>query len=225
MEKIDKYINVELINNFIDNELANILLEKCNCLFTAKDYRTCHVFGDDDLIYKTTYYTNQKSRTTYTETNAWIILPELLIVKEQLEKYTGDIYNFCAIMIYADETVVIKKHRDKEIPSGSTICGISLGATRRMQITHYQDNKIMELNHASMYRLLAPTNDFCLHEILPETKRCGIRYSLTFRSIPNAMSKNDIKYCSASLKSGKRKGEACGKIVYNESDYCGIHNK
>ena len=219
------HINVELINNFIDNDLSNLLLDKCNILFEKTNYRACHLFGDDNLIYKTVYNNGNKSRTTYSETNAWTLFPELLIVKGQLEKYTGDRYNFCAIMTYADETVVIKKHRDKEIPSGSTICGISLGATRRMQISYYQDCKIMTLKHSSLYRLLPPTNDECLHEILPETEKCDVRYSLTFRSIPNAMHKDDIKYCSAVLKSGARKGEFCGKIVYNESNYCGIHNK
>lgn len=222
---MEKFINVELINNFISDELANLLLDQCNSLFERTNYRACHLFGDDDLIYKTTYFAKDKSRTIYDTPNAWGTFSELLVVKEQLENYTGDVYNFCAIMTYADETVVIKKHRDKEIPSDSTICGISLGATRRMQISYYQDSKIITLNHGGLYLLKPPTNDKCLHEILPETAKCDIRYSLTFRSIPNAMHKNDIKHCSAILKSGKRKGEFCNKIVYNDNNYCGVHNK
>lgn len=223
---MEKYINVELIEDFISKELADLLLKQCNLKFNRNNIRSCHLFGDDDLIYKTSYFnkTNGKEKITYNETNSWSTFPELLIVKDWLEQYTGDRFNFCAIMMYADESVVIKKHRDKEIPSDSTISGISLGATRRMQITHHQNSKIIVLNHGSLYRLLPPTNDFCLHEILPETEKRDVRYSLTFRSIPNAMSVNDIKYCPAILKSGKRKGEICGNIAYN-GEKCGIHNK
>jgi hypothetical protein len=38
------------------------------------------------------------------------------------------------------------------------------------------------------------------------------------------MHDQDIKYCSALLKSGKRKGQPCGKIVY-QGEFCGIHQK
>lgn len=220
-----QYLNVDQQEQFISKELADILLEGCNSIFERSNIRECRIFGDDGLIYKTTYNINGKEKITYNNTNSWSLFPELLIVKEWLEKYTSEIFNFCAIMMYADETVVIKKHRDKEIPTGSQICGISLGATRRMQLTYYQNIKIMTLNHGSLYRLLSPTNDYWVHEILPEIEKRDVRYSLTFRNIPNAMHETEIKYCTAVLKSGKRKGESCGNIVYKEGEFCGIHNK
>jgi len=221
-----QFINVALTENFLSTEIADQLLNQCQVMFEKTNLRSCHLFGHQDLIYKTSYYNKKtnKEKITFYKTNSWETFPELLIVKEYLEKLTGFQFNFCAVMMYSNENVVIKKHRDKEIPSGSTICGISIGATRRMQITFQSFSQIITLIHGSLYRLLPPTNDYCFHEILPETEKCDVRYSFTFRSIPDAMHDQDIKYCSALLKSGKRKGQPCGKIVY-QGEFCGIHQK
>ena len=252
-------LNVSLDENYITLELADIIYEKCNTLFRHdKGYdniRQCLLYGNKDLIYKTVY----NGITNYASTTPWDMFPELITVKEQLENTVHKQFNFCAIMMYANEHVIIKKHRDKEIPMNESICGISVGATRRMLLTKsnlhtnlhtsklYSNNhnnindsnindssningsningsKELVLTHGSLYQLLPPTNDFWLHEILPETYPTGIRFSLTFRHIPNAMYYRDIVYCSAKIKTGKNKGNICNCIAYN-GKYCGKHKQ
>lgn len=217
-------LNVQLNEDYLTLELADQLYVKCDSLFRHDNgydnIRQCLLFGNKDLIYKTVY----QNKTSYAETTPWDMFPELLIVKKQLEDTTNKCFNFCAIMMYANETIIIKKHRDKEIPTGESICGISVGATRRMLLTRLNYNKELILTHGSLYQLLPPTNDFWLHEILPEMVPTNIRYSLTFRCIPNAMYKKDIVYCPAYIKSGKNKNTICYCIAYN-GKYCGRHNK
>lgn len=217
---MDKMLNVLLNDNYITQELADNLLVHCKKIFKDVTFRLSKLFGDEGLVYKVSY----QGKSSYTHTTAWDQFPDLLMAKEQLEKTTGMIYNFCAIMMYANENVVIKKHRDKEIPINAQICGISLGATRRMKLTKIRDNdeKELVLTHGSLYQLLPPTNDFWLHEILPENYPTDIRFSLTFRNVPNPMREKDIIYCNALLKSGIRKGQTCGCIVFN-GNYCGRH--
>lgn len=203
-------LNVTLDEHFIDNKLAELLLNTCHTLFNHCTRRTTLILGDDGLVYD--------------KTPALKWLPEVLKVKEKLEKLTGQHYNFCAIMCYPNGQAVIKKHRDKEIPSGSEICGLSLGCTRRLKLTpiHGGQPVIFNLPHGSLYSLLPPTNDYWLHEILPEEIN-HVRYSLTFRNIPNPLTIQDLIYCPAILKSGKRKGEPCGACVIGS--YCGKHLK
>jgi alkylated DNA repair dioxygenase AlkB len=213
-------LNVTLDEQYLTKELADQLFACCDTLFYNYDtIRQCKLFGVKDLIYTTVY----QGKTSYAEATSWDQFTELLIVKEQLESTAGKSFNFCAIMRYANETIVIKKHRDKEIPKGESICGISLGATRRMLLSTIQGNtKELVLTHGSLYQLLPPTNDFWLHEILPESYTTGVRYSLTFRYVPNAMHSKDIVYCPKILKSGPNKGLQCHCIAY-DGKYCGRH--
>ncbi len=218
--------NVTFDENFIDAQLADTLLEKCNILFENKSHgrRSSILTGQYGLTYNVTY----RGRTSRTPVKNWDTVPELLQVKQRLESISKEHYNFCAIMCYPNGTAVIKKHRDKEIPTGSQICGISLGCTRQFKLSpiHSTDRPaLLNLTHGSLYSLQSPTNDHWLHEILPDSSTTP-RYSLTFRNIPNPTKITDIKQCSALLKSGPRKGLPCGVDVQNINDtYCGRHNK
>jgi alkylated DNA repair dioxygenase AlkB len=210
---------------FIDNELADTLLEKCNLIFgNETTARSTMLFGKKDLAYTVTI---SKKMSKIPAIN-WELFPELLIVKQKLENITGENYNFCAINQYPNGRAVIPKHRDREIKSTSQICGVSLGTVRRFKLSpmySYDPPLILHLNHGSLYALLPPTNDHWVHEILPDDTE-EIRYSLTFRNILNPLKVDDIKYCNAILKSGQRKGEICGNNINNlTDDYCGRHKK
>jgi 2OG-Fe(II) oxygenase superfamily len=139
-------------------------------------------------------------------------------------------------MKYPHGDIVIKKHRDKEMTSGTSICGISVGTTRKIRFlpTSYINAKNSEgitlnLTHGSLYCMLPPTNDKWTHEILPENKEIGVRYSLTFRNMDiNNMIKEIPKkqLCNAILKTGKRKGQECGTDTYYNKEHpfrCGRH--
>ena len=219
--------DVTFDENFINKELADILLKKCGSMFNQDNRRSTIILGEKDTVYSETY-----SRTPVID---WELFPELLIAKKQLEDLTSTKYNFCAIMCYPNGQAVIKKHRDKEIPKGSQICGVSLGESRRFKLTPIRSNDspiIINLTHGSLYCILPPTNDHWLHEILPEeslfsgTREQTVRYSLTFRNIPNPIKIGDLKYCPALLKSGPKKGLPCNaSIQILANDYCGRHNK
>lgn len=217
-------LNILLDDDYLDRELADRLLLQCKKIFgnnqVGNQVRSRKLFGDEGLVYNVTY----QNKTSYTKTTPWHVFPDLLIVKEQLEKTTNIVYNFCAIMMYANENVVIKAHRDKEIPINAQISGISLGSTRRMKLTKIKGSETKELIllHGSLYQLLPPTNDFWLHEILPETHYTDVRFSLTFRNVPKPMKEKDIIYCNAILKSGTRKGQICHCIA-NKGTLCGRH--
>ncbi len=210
--------NVSFDENFIDESLSNLLLEHCHLLFDNQYSRSTLIFGDEGLVYT----------TSYTKALNWSLFPELLIVKQQLETINDEIYNFCAIMCYPNGEAVIKKHRDKEIPPGSQICGLSLGATRQLKLSPIRSSYlpiILNLTHGSLYCLFPPTNDHWLHEILP-SDTCEPRYSLTFRNIPNALKVTDLKYCPAIFKTGLRKGQVCGAWIQNSTqNYCKRHFK
>ena len=218
---MESNFNVTFDEKFIEDKLADSLLDKCNLIFGKNlDRRTTIVLGEKDTLYSETY-----SRTPVLD---WELFPELLIVKKQLEDLTKVKYNFCAIMCYPNGQALIKKHRDKEIPTGSQICGISIGTTRRFKLTSIRSRIspiVLNLTHGSLYCILSPTNDHWLHEILPD-KTDEVRYSLTFRNIPNPLNISDLKYCTALLKSGPKKGLPCNAGIQNlANDYCGRHNK
>lgn len=215
-----EYYNVAFINNFLKIDLANQLLSYCQHHFDKTNYRSSYLYGDEDLIYKTTY----QNKTSYSYPMTWDQFDGLSHIKQQLEDFLDVHFHFCAIMVYAHEHVIIKKHRDKEMKN-QPICGISLGATRRLQLTYKNlYRQVLTLTHGSLYIISALTNDYWCHEILPEEQPTDVRYSLTFRSIPDAMHVKDIKYCQAILKSGPKKGQMCNNIVYH-GPYCGQHVK
>jgi hypothetical protein len=210
---------------FIDKELADVLLDKCNSIFVGESNgRSTILFGEEGLAYTIKL---GKKLNKIPPIN-WDLFPELLIVKKKLENITGENYNFCAVTSYPNGRAVIQKHRDKEIKSTSQICGISLGVNRRFKLSpmySYDPPIILNLNHGSLYAILPPTNDHWVHEILPEDTE-EARYSLTFRNIDNPLKVDDIKYCKGILKSGPRKGELCGNDISNlTDDYCGRHKK
>jgi hypothetical protein len=210
---------------FLDNELSDLLLDQCNSIFgNENDNRSTILFGEKGLAYTVTI----GKKMSKIPTIDWRSFPELLIVKQKLENITGENYNFCAINQYPNGRAIIQKHRDREIKATSQICGISIGAKRRFKLSpmySYDSPVILHLTHGSLYTILPPTNDHWVHEILPDDTK-EVRYSLTFRNIPNPLKADDIKYCKAIIKSGPRKGDLCGNNISNLTDeYCGRHKK
>jgi len=218
------HLQVYFDDQFIPPLLANSLLDKLNTMhFKSQKHRSSLMFGDDDLAYRVTYKQNkdaQEFKTSYSVATPWCEFPDLLLVKQQLEAFTQETYNFCAVMKYPDGKAIIKRHRDKEMTS--QICGVSLGETRAFQLTFNNQQCTLQLNHGSLYCLLPPTNTYWCHEILPSTTP-HVRYSLTFRHQENPCHVNDFHFCKALLKTGKRKGQHCGAITL--TNYCKRHGK
>lgn len=220
-------LNVDYRPIFLTKDESDSVFLNCEDLNLPNYKRSTTFFGDKGLIYTVKY----KEKTSYIKVKEW---PEWLITyKNKLEKNQCiSECNFCAVMKYPNGEYVIKKHRDKEMVTDTSICGISVGATRRIMFTpcSYTDTKavIFSLPHGSLYCMLPPTNNKYVHEILPETKDCGVRYSLTFRNIPSDVLTTEIPLiirCTSVLKSGNKKGEMCNAKTYYGGDKCGRHKK
>lgn len=210
------------------------LFELCDKLeWKNKERRSNITFGEDGSVYRTTFGSHDNAKTYDRKVLSWDLFPDvdlLMCIKDKVDKLINSASNICAIMRYPNSSSVIKKHKDREMKEGTTICGISVGAKRRILFTKYYTNYngnndvMLELNHGSLYCMHPPTNNKWFHEILPEKESAGVRYSLTFRDMifendPNLINITEnqpqgnithFTYCDALLKSGKRKGERCG---------------
>ena len=217
----DEKIHFEYIQKFISKSTSDKLLEECDKLdFThnhpnQKPRRTSITFGDDGLIYTI----RVRDVAIHRYAAPWSALKGLTELKERVEKYTKLKFNFCAILRYVDGTINIRKHRDKEMTLGTSICGISIGDSRTFQLTPPDYINIepltIELANGSMYIMHPPTNSYWMHEILSEENK-GMRYSFTFRNVPSENIAKEIPVyprCEAILKSGEKKGEKCGVNV------------
>jgi len=116
-------------------------------------------------------------------------LPDLKDLKDRVELATKAKYNYCVVQRYPSGRVGINPHRDKEMVSGTTIAGISLGQTRTLTMgpPRWLVDEVLpvdiELGPGSMYVLKPPTNDYWSHCIQRDsTTEC--RLSLTFRLVP-----------------------------------------
>lgn len=151
---------------------------------TLKNRRTNVSYGDPRLKYELKFHGKNITRSVL----PWSDLPGLLELKTKIEESSGQKYNYVVIQLYPNPKVGIKPHRDKEMVPGTTIAGISLGATRLLTISHSYMKQVFQfqLTHGSVYLLNPPTNDFNTHCIPPGTElnTDGIRISLTFRLLP-----------------------------------------
>ncbi len=140
-------------------------------------YRTKVTYGDPGWEYTIQFGDN----TAVYKATPWSKLPILLEIKEKLEGLTDVKYNFCVVQRYPHGGVIIKKHRDKEMTPGTTICGVSLGATRTFRLSRRNKEYDIPLPSGTLYLLRPPTNDYWCHEILTGPTR-EARISLTFRN-------------------------------------------
>jgi hypothetical protein len=207
---LDTLLRVDYCDKFLEPAVADELLLCVEQLDFTPNKRSTILFGDEGLIYSVTYH----GHTSHHKTINWASLPILLPLKSHIEQLYKHTFNFCAIMKYPNGDTVIGKHRDKEMVAGSTICGISVGVTRRLQLSPpgwlNQSPHVLNLTHGSLYALLPPTNDKWLHEILKDTTT-QTRYSLTFRNLPTDILITEIpvypkckgQYCLADIKDDK----------------------
>jgi alkylated DNA repair dioxygenase AlkB len=86
---------------------------------------------------------------------------------------------------YPDGATHIKRHRDREVPAGSTIAGISVDETRTLVLSTWKKDVkslSLELKPGSSYAFLPPTNERSFHAIEAEPDKKGARVSFTFRT-------------------------------------------
>ena len=90
----------------------------------------------------------------------------------------------CIVQCYPSGKIGIGHHRDKEIVPGRPILGLSLGATRVLELKRKGcDTLQLPLPSGSLYAMKGQTNNRWSHSIVKDTKVKDVRYSLTFRCV------------------------------------------
>ena len=116
--------------------------------------------------------------------NAWT--PELLAVKEDIEKTTKTKYNAVLLNLYVNGESSVGWHSDDEPELGNqpVIASLSLGAERkfsfRSKLDHSQVNHI-DLNNGSVILMAGMTQALYQHQLPKTTRKLGVRVNLTFR--------------------------------------------
>ncbi|MBK8394571.1 MAG: alpha-ketoglutarate-dependent dioxygenase AlkB [Leptospiraceae bacterium] len=118
--------------------------------------------------------------------NPW--LPQLLEIKEKIEKVAKVNFTSVLINLYRDGKDSVDWHSDDEIELGNNpvIGSVSFGANRFFKLRHLQNKvlkKDIELSHGSFLLMQKDTQHFWEHKIPKTTKQVKPRINLTFRVI------------------------------------------
>lgn len=140
--------------------------------------RQKYTYGDEGLEY-VIWFSNGIGRY---KCIPWEKLPILFEFKERLEKLVQHRFTTCVIQYYPHGKVCIKPHRDKEMKPGTTIVGLSVGATRYLRLARLDIEYNIDLPHGSVYIFRPPTNDWFSHSIPRDESVLTPRFSLTFRN-------------------------------------------
>lgn len=140
-------------------------------------------FGDENFEY--TYSGRTKNALPWTT--------ELLQLKAECEKYTGEKFNSCLLNLYHDGNEGMAYHSDgeKDLKKNGAIASLTFGAERKFLFKHKTTKEKVELvlEHGSLLVMKDETQSFWLHRLPPAKKVFTPRINLTFRTI---VSKNNI---------------------------------
>lgn len=134
-------------------------------------------FGDEKRSY-------EAADNNTSNTNPWI--PELLQLKDRIEKEFGYRFNGVLLNLYRDNNDSVAWHRDKESRYGKrpVIASISLGQTRNFdfrKIDHYQSKYSLPLPHGSLLIMKGDLQENWQHRIAKSKVPMKERINLTFR--------------------------------------------
>ncbi|MBB5353885.1 alkylated DNA repair dioxygenase AlkB [Haloferula luteola] len=111
--------------------------------------------------------------------------PELLAIKQEVERLGGSQYNSCLLNLYADGSQGMAWHHDDEKGLGahSDIASVSFGAERRFDFRHkLSKTKVSQyLPSGSLLIMRGRTQACWQHQVPKSTKVTEPRVNLTFR--------------------------------------------
>lgn len=118
------------------------------------------------------------------DTNPWT--PELISLKERVEKEFGYQFNGVLLNLYRDHNDSVAWHRDKESKYGKRpiIASISLGQTRNFdfrKVDHHQSKYSLPLPHGSLLIMKGDLQEHWEHRIAKSSIPMKERINLTFR--------------------------------------------
>lgn len=181
---------LEYRENFLSREEADQLKE--NLLQTAPWEQRTQKMYDKTVItprltawYGDSQYNESADRNT-SNGNPWT--PELLNLKERIEKEFGYRFNGVLLNLYRDQNDSVAWHRDKESRYGKrpVIASISLGQSRNFDFRkkdHHQSKYSLPLPNGSLLIMKGDLQENWEHRIAKSTKPMMPRINLTFRLI------------------------------------------
>jgi alkylated DNA repair dioxygenase AlkB len=113
---------------------------------------------------------------------------ELLLIKDKIEKASGQTFNSALLNYYRDGNDSVGWHRDNERSLGTNpvIGSVSFGTPRTFHLRHYKDKKRKEkiiLTNGSFLLMAGNTQHHWLHSIPKEPLVQTGRINITFRTI------------------------------------------
>jgi len=138
---------------------------------------------------KVAWYADQELDYTYSKKTKKAILftPELLEIKDLVEKQCNETFNSCLLNLYhnGDEGMGWHADAEKELKPNGAIASVSFGAHRKFVFKHKEKETLVEtmLDNGSLLVMKDQTQQYWLHQ-LPKSKRIKTpRINLTFRTI------------------------------------------
>jgi alkylated DNA repair dioxygenase AlkB len=118
--------------------------------------------------------------------NEW--LPELLDLKDKIEKFSGYEFNSVLLNLYRDGNDSVAWHRDKESELGNcpVIASVSLGQVRNFDFRNVEDHQkkySLALQNGSLLMMKGDLQIHWEHRIAKSTRLMKPRINLTFRLI------------------------------------------
>ena len=112
---------------------------------------------------------------------------ELLMLKTQTEKITGEHFNSCLLNLYHNGSEGMAWHSDaeKELKKDGAIASLSFGAERRFSLRHKQTKETVSVNleHGSLLVMKGTTQTHWLHRLHEAKGIAKPRVNLTFRTV------------------------------------------
>ena len=195
----NKNIDLTYISNFLSQEYSNNLFElfEKNLIYNTEEESMIFIFGkymkiprkqvaygEKGIFYK--FSGNKVNARNWNDDDE--ICKNIKKIKDLIENYTKEKFNFVLINKYETETNYISPHKDdeKELGDNPLIVGISIGSERNIKFTH-DDKNIKEiqfpLKNGSMYIMKDPTNKYWKHGIPKYPGKVKPKISLTFRKM------------------------------------------
>jgi alkylated DNA repair dioxygenase AlkB len=138
---------------------------------------------------KVAWYGSQAFAYTYSKITKQALpwTPELLALKNTIEKASGETFNSCLLNLYHDGNEGMAWHSDaeKDLKQNGAIASVSFGAARKFGFKHKQTKEVVNvlLEHGSLLMMKDETQTHWLHRLPPTKMVQHARVNLTFRTI------------------------------------------
>lgn len=175
-----KLYSFEKANAYLQKLLENIEWRNDEAVIFGKHIitkRKVAWYGEEEFEY--TYSNTTKRALPWT--------PELLELKAEAERVTGETFNSCLLNLYhsGEEGMAWHSDGEKDLKKDGAIGSMSFGAERKFSFKHKQSKEKVDiiLEHGSLLVMKGTTQTHWLHRLPPTKTTQKPRVNLTFRTI------------------------------------------